>query len=363
MKIGILGGGQLGRMLALAGTPLGFRFVSYDPSPDAPAAEVSTVCVGEFTDPAQLSQFARMVDVITYEFENIDASAIELCAQITPVFPPPEALRIGQDRVREKRLFLELEIPTARFFPIASPAELQDACAQLGLPAILKTVRMGYDGKGQHRLMREEDLTSAWSTLNGSPLIVEQLIPFERELSIIGVRTAGGECQFYPLTENLHRDGILRVSRAPATNTEHLQPVAEDYARRIMGRLNYVGVFALELFEHRGQLLANEMAPRVHNSGHWTQNGSECSQFENHIRAITGLPLGDTTASAISVMVNLIGEAPPLERLLTIPHLHAHLYRKAPRPGRKIGHLNITAADHATVERSLEAVQTQLRAQ
>ena len=323
--VGCIGGGQLGRMLGLAGVPLGLRFRFLDPSPQAPAAAVGELVVGAFDDHAVLDQLAAGVDVVTYEFENIAvASAARLEA-----LPPPRALELGQDRLVEKELFRRLGIPTARFGSVA----------EVGLPAIVKSRRLGYDGKGQRRVDAMEAI--------GEHELAEELVPFERELSILGVRGQDGGTRFWPVAENVHRDGILRISRAPAPGAS--QAAAEELARRLLDDLGYVGVLALELFEVEGALLANEFAPRVHNTGHWTIEGAVTSQFENHLRAILGLPLGSTEVIAPSVMINLIGGAPVNDALLRLPGAHVHLYGKEPRPGRKLGHVTLVGADEATI--------------
>jgi 5-(carboxyamino)imidazole ribonucleotide synthase len=342
MKIGVLGGGQLGRMLALAGYPLGLRFCFLDPSPQAPAGHLAELVIAQYDDPKALQRFAVQVDLVTYEFENVPVASARQLAQHRPVYPPPQALEASQDRLTEKRFFRSLGIPTAAFAPVASLAELEQAVAQIGLPAVLKTRRFGYDGKGQMILRAPSDLRPAWEALGSLPLILEEFIAFERELSLVAVRGRDGTVAFYPLVENHHRDGILRLSLAPAPRlTSDLQAAAESYAKKILEALSYVGVLALELFERRGELLANEMAPRVHNSGHWTIEGAATSQFENHLRAICGLPLGETSLRGYCAMLNLIGEIPKIDEVLKVPGAHLHLYGKAPRPGRKLGHITL----------------------
>ena len=313
--VACIGGGQLGRMLGLAGIPLGLNFRFLDPSPDAPAGAVGELLVAAYDDDLALRRLASGADVVTYEFENVPAAA----ARGVGTIPDARALAPTQDRLEEKELFRRLGIPTPEFrFP--------------PLPALAKTRRLGYDGKGQRLLSSLEDL--------GEDEIAEEVVRFRRELSIIAVRSRTGETAFYPLVENVHRDGILRLSRAPAADAPDAE--ARDYASRLLDALGYVGVLALELFElEDGRLLANEVAPRVHNSGHWTIEGARTSQFENHLRAILGLPLGSTDTPEPVAMVNLIGELPPLERLLRIPGAHVHLYGKAPREGRKLGHVTL----------------------
>jgi len=320
-------------MLGLAGLPLGLRFRFLDPSPDAPAAEVGELVVGAYDDPAALARLAAGADVVTYEFENVPVEAIRGIAPL----PPALALELGQDRLVEKELFRRLGIPTARFGPLA----------ETGLPALVKSRRLGYDGKGQRRVEVDGPV--------GGDELAEEIVAFGRELSIIAVRGRDGETRFWPLAENVHRNGVLRVSRAPAAAAP--QEEAELLVGRLLDELGYVGVLALELFDVEGRLLANEFAPRVHNTGHWTIDGAVKSQFENHLRAILGLPLGSTEAVAASVMVNLIGGAPPPEQLLRLPGAHLHLYGKEPRPGRKLGHLTLVGAAEETVAEAIAAVE------
>lgn len=358
-RVGILGAGQLGRMLALAGYPLDVRCVLVDPTPDSPAAHVAEQVVAEYTDEAALTRLAAC-DVVTYEFENVPASAAAWLAERVPVYPPPGALEIARDRWHEKTRFSALGIPTARFANAESPAELARALGEIGLPALIKTRTLGYDGKGQRLLRDAADPARLWEELGSVPLIVEAFVPFERELSLIAVRSSRSELAFYPLIENEHRQGILHLSQAPAPNAPvALQRCAEDYAGRLLESLAYVGVLTLELFEAGGQLLANEMAPRVHNSGHWTTEGAETSQFENHLRAILGLPLGSTRARGYSAMLNLIGTLPERDPVLAIAGAHLHLYGKAPRPGRKLGHVTLSCD---TAEQRCERVDALLRA-
>jgi 5-(carboxyamino)imidazole ribonucleotide synthase len=331
-------------MLALAGVPLGHRFVFIDPSEGSPAAAVGEQLTCAYTDRVGLERLAR-VDVVTYEFESVPLEAAEALAPRVSLYPPPEALRIAQDRLLEKSCFRELAIRTAEFEAVSSREELERAVEQIGFPCVLKTRRMGYDGKGQSVLRTRSDLGLAWDTVRREPSILESFVPFERELSVLAVRSRTGETAFYPVVENHHADGILRKTVSPAPHlTEALQRGAESYATRLMDRLGYVGVLALELFELGGGLVANEFAPRVHNSGHFSLEGSHTSQFENHLRAILGLPLGATGALGPSVMLNLVGELPSVEAVLAIPDAHLHLYGKTPRPARKIGHVTVRAA-------------------
>jgi 5-(carboxyamino)imidazole ribonucleotide synthase len=359
MTIGILGGGQLGRMLALAGYPLGQRFRTLEPATPAPAGPLSDLLVGGYDDPALLDRFAAGLRVITYEFENVPVAAAEYLARYCPVYPPPLALAKAQDRLVEKCFFQELDIPTPPFLSVDTRADLTAAVEQLGLPAVLKTRRLGYDGKGQVVLRQTTDLDNAWAALGGVPLILEGWVAFARELSVLAVRAVTGEVRCYPLVQNHHAEGILRLSLAPAPQlTAALQAQAEHYVTRVLAALNYVGVIAIELFQMGERLLANEFAPRVHNSGHWTIEGAVTSQFANHLRAILGLPLGETTALGHSAMVNLIGTLPDLAAILAIPGSYLHLYDKTPRPGRKLGHVTLRADDADELAQRLQQIQT-----
>jgi 5-(carboxyamino)imidazole ribonucleotide synthase len=344
VTIGILGGGQLGYMLALAGYPLDFHFRFLDPSPQAPVGRIAPRVTAEYTDFEALDKFAHGLALVTYEFENVPVEAARHLAQKLPVYPPPQALEAAQDRLVEKRLFQKLAIPTTEFVAVNSEAELDTAIRKLGLPCVLKTRRLGYDGKGQWVLRAHEDIAAVQKQFPSTPLILERFVGFHRELSILAVRGRSGETAFYPLVENHHRGGILRLSLAPAPRlSEALQREAEDAARQILEALDYVGVLAVELFECGGHLLANEIAPRVHNSGHWTIEGAVASQFENHLRAVAGLPLGEARTVGHCAMLNLIGEVPEAAELLAVPDAHLHLYGKSLRPGRKVGHVTLRA--------------------
>ena len=345
MTIGILGGGQLGYMLALAGYPLGLHFRFLDPSPEAPVGRIAQRVTAEYTDEAALEKFANGLELVTYEFENVPVEAAKFLAERVPVYPPPAALEAAQDRLNEKGLFGKLGIATTEFAAVSNTRELDAAVKTIGLPAVVKTSRMGYDGKGQWMLRTAEDVSKAKSELPDVQLILERFVPFTRELSVLAVRSRSGEIAYYPLVENHHRGGILRLSLAPAPRLEpQIQRVAEDAARRVLESLKYVGVLAIEFFEFEGRLLANEMAPRVHNSGHWTIEGAITSQFENHLRAVLGLPLGSTGAAGYCAMLNLIGDLPESPEVLAVPDAHLHLYGKSPRPGRKLGHVTLRAA-------------------
>lgn len=342
--LGILGGGQLGRMLALAARPLGIDVTVLDPNPESPARGVAHHLVAEYDDEEALRELSHC-DVVTFEFENVPDNAVRLLAQSQAVYPPPEALRVSQDRFTEKSTFRELGIETARFLTVDSSDDARAAFLALG-PLVLKTRRFGYDGKGQAVVRKESDLEAAYEALKGAPAIAEELIPFDRELSVIAVRAPSGEIAVYPLSQNTHKNGILQTSVAPApTVSAELSMQAEEMVQRLISHLSYVGVLALELFQVGEKLLANEFAPRVHNSGHWTIEGAVTSQFENHIRAVCGLPLGRTTLRAPSVMTNLIGSIPPREEILALPDCHLHDYQKAPRAGRKVGHVTTLGAD------------------
>lgn len=357
--IGVVGGGQLGRMLALAGYPLGLRFRFLDPSPEACAGQVGELIVGDYTDETQLAELARGAAVVTYEFENVPVATAHYLQQFGPVYPPPHALEVAQDRLVEKQFFQHHGIPTPRFLPVDSRDDLHSAVAELGLPAVLKTRRLGYDGKGQALLQTAADLDPAWEQLSGVPLILEAFVPFESEVSIVMARAVDGITAAYPLSTNTHTNGILHSSKSFGQHP--YQTLAETYAARVLTELEYVGVLAIEFFQVDDQLLANEMAPRVHNSGHWTIDGAVTSQFENHLRAILGWPLGSTALShSAAGMVNLIGTLPELQTLLTLPEVALHLYDKAPRPGRKIGHINLVASDRASLEQRLAAVLQQI---
>ena len=350
MKVGIIGAGQLARMLVLAGTPLGMRFSTYDASPEAPAGQLATMTVGDFTDLDTVTAFARGVDVVTFDWENVPVASARAAARVARVRPSPGALEVAQDRLDEKRLFDRLGIPVASHAAVADLEGFRRAVSRVGLPGILKTRRLGYDGKGQAVVRRPSDLDRAWLALGGQPLIYEGMVNFDCEVSLVAARSRSGEMAFYPLTRNVHDHGILSVSRAPFARPA-LQARAERQVGAIMQRLRYVGVLCVEFFVVGRQLLANEMAPRVHNSGHWTIEGADTSQFENHLRAIAGLPLGSTRPRGHSVMVNCVGRMPPARKLLGIRGLHLHDYGKSPRPGRKLGHLTFVGSSDREADR------------
>jgi len=301
MKIGVIGGGQLGRMLALAGTPLGQQFAFLDPAPDACAQALGEHIRADYSDTDHLRQLADEVDVVTFEFESVPAETVAFLSQFVPVYPNAESLRVARDRWFEKSMFQDLGIPTPEFADIQSQDNLDAAVKRIGLPAVMKTRTLGYDGKGQKVLRHPDDVVGAFAELGSVPCILEGFVPFTGEVSLVAVRARDGETRFYPLVHNTHENGILKLSIA---STDHpLQAQAEDYVGRVLDKLDYVGVLAFEFFEVDGGLKANEIAPRVHNSGHWTIEGAECSQFENHLRAIAGLPLGSTAKVGESVSV------------------------------------------------------------
>lgn len=361
MNIGVLGGGQLGRMLALAGHRLGMSFRFLDRKQNACAGDVGQLISAPFDDHAAVDRFSAGLDVATYEFENIPVETVDVLAQRVPVHPGINALRIASDRWSEKQLFVECDVPVTPYVQISSKDELEHAVQTVGLPAVIKTRRMGYDGKGLLHVHNEHDVRSACDQFEQNEFILEQLVKFDREVSVIGVRDVDGNTVIYPLVENHHRAGILVRSIAPATNvTESLQHKAETHFRAIAEALGYVGVLAVEFFEKDGALYANEMAPRVHNTGHWTIDGAATSQFENHLRAIAGLPLGSTEPRGHSVMVNLIGGTPPLASMLEIPGVNVHLYHKTPRPGRKIGHVTKVVAQQSDIEAAIQQLEKML---
>lgn len=346
MRIGILGGGQLGRMLAIAGYPLGMNFTFLDPSAEAPMAPLARGVIADYNDPAALEELASLSDVVTWEFENVGFAAVDMLTKRTQLFPPAGALKVKHDRLFEKQFFDILQIPTAKYANATTLQEFDRAIATIGFPLVVKSRKFGYDGKGQAVLRDPRHAGAVWEALKGAAVIVEEWISFEREVSILSVRGRAGETIFYPITENVHKGGILRHSIAPALNmNDSLRSQAELYANRVMDHLQYVGVLAIEFFEVNGRLLANELAPRVHNSGHWTIDGAATSQFENHLRAIAGMPLGAAHARGTTGMVNILGEFPDISKIISIPGTKLHLYGKTARPGRKLGHVNLCSFD------------------
>lgn len=364
LTVGILGGGQLARMMVLAGAPLGLRFELYDPAADACSGPLAPLTVGAFEDRQALADFAAKVDVVTFDFENVPADSAQFLADRVPVYPPPAALAVAQDRLSEKTLFQQLGIPLPAFADIRSRDELAAKAAEFGLPCILKTRRLGYDGKGQFRLRSEADIDAAWDALGAqverTGLILEGFVAFQREVSVVAVRGRDGSFEAWPITGNWHVDGVLSASVAPAVLSAAEQQAAIGYARCVAEHLQYVGVFALELFCRDGELLANEMAPRVHNSGHWTIEGSETSQFENHLRAVLGLPLGSTRMLGHACMLNWLGRMPDPLPVLAQASGHWHDYGKESREGRKVGHATLRDDDAAALADALDQVGLEL---
>jgi 5-(carboxyamino)imidazole ribonucleotide synthase len=347
-------------MLALSGVPLGLRFLFVDPGFDSPAGDLAPLLQSDYAASAALDALAAC-KVVTYEFENVPVEAVRALEARVPVHPGLPALATSQDRLLEKRCFAALGIPTAPFFDIASKSDLDLALVQTGFPAVLKTRRFGYDGKGQRVLHDARDADDAYRELGSVPLILEGFVAFDRELSLIAVRSALGETAFYPLSENHHAQGILRLSLSPAPNVSpELAASAERHGKALLDHLGYVGVLALELFEAKGVLYANEFAPRVHNSGHHTIEGSRTSQFENHLRAILGLPLGSTEPIGLSAMLNCIGTVPDRATVLSVPDAHLHDYGKAPRAGRKLGHVTLRAPDAETLAERLATLKPKI---
>lgn len=341
--IGILGGGQLGRMLSVAAARLGFKTCIFEPAGDCPASHVANYHYqASYEDAEALRKFARSVDVITYEFENIPTSALDLLEEVRTIRPSREALRISQDRLTEKDFLTGLGLTVAPYAPVTSETELRSAVAKVGLPAILKTCRFGYDGKGQARLTSEDDIASAWAAMADAPSVLEGFIEFTREISIIAARGPSGEVACYDPGENVHEDGILRTTTVPAEIPASLRTDAVLLAARVLNALDYVGVMGVELFVTPKGLIVNEIAPRVHNSGHWTQNGCAVDQFEQHIRAVAGWPLGNGSRHADVVMENLIGsDMDRVADLAKSADVALHLYGKSEvKDGRKMGHLN-----------------------
>lgn len=353
MQIGIIGAGQLGQMLGFAARARGHTCFFLDPAEKPPAARVGPVVQASFDDRVALTVLADKCDVVTYEFENVPVDALADIADLVPIYPPLDALRHAQDRLAEKRLFETLDIPIPAYRTIDSAADLDAAASSIGLPLVIKTRRFGYDGKGQFMLERQEQIDTVWQELGGSPLIAEQWVPFDYEVSAIGVRGTGGEVATYSLTRNEHVGGILRVSRAPVDNPA-LTEQANAHMQKLLEHLDYVGVLALELFVANDALLANEFAPRVHNSGHWTIEGAETSQFSNHVLAVAGERPGSTANRGHAAMINLIGDIPDAARRLTTGALHD--YGKTPRPGRKLGHITVVADSAEQCDRLMHKI-------
>ncbi|MEQ8316111.1 MAG: 5-(carboxyamino)imidazole ribonucleotide synthase [Phycisphaerales bacterium] len=356
MRLGILGGGQLARMTALAAAPLGVRVRAYDPSPDACAADVCELIDGPYDDAAALRGFADGLDAVTYEFENVPTIAAETIASRVPIRPGIESLRLSQDRCLEKQALTDAGFEVAPWTPVDSLDSLQKALETIGAPAILKTRRGGYDGKGQAIIADAADAPRAWAAIDEQPAVLEQMLRFDRELSLVVARGIEGDSASYPLVENEHRQGILRVTVAPAVGVSNeINAQAQTMARTLMAALDHRGVLTIEFFEVDGRLVANEFAPRVHNSGHWTIDGAATSQFENHVRAVMGLPLGSTEVRCPTVMLNCVGQLPDVRRVLSRPDSRLHDYRKQQRPGRKVAHVNVCSC---TGDRAEELART-----
>lgn len=354
MRIGILGGGQLAQMMALAGHPLGIRFALMDPSDQACALSLGTALTGDYGDGALLDALAADCDVVTYEFENVPIDGLERLARQRPMYPSASTLRVCQDRLLQKQLFDSAGVPAPAFEAVATLEELAAAVDRLRAPLVLKARRGGYDGRGQAVIRSANETDGAWLAIGERPAIVEKFVPFDREVSMIGARSREGAMAFYPVSENVHREGILRFTSSrpddPAVDR------ARELLGRLMNRLGHVGVATLEMFEVDGALYANELASRVHNSGHWTIEGAMTSQFENHLRAIAGWPLGDTSAVGLAAMINCIGTMPLREAVLRQPGAHLHAYGKTPRPGRKIGHVTVRAKSEQQLRERLEGL-------
>jgi len=347
-RVGIIGGGQLALMLAQSVEKLGVRCTVLDPNERCCARAVCEQIVGEYDDPDALKQLAACSDVVTYEFENVPAAAGEVIKPIKPIHPNPDALGYAQDRHLERTMFKDLDIAIPNYRAVDDVESLESALAELGTPAILKARSLGYDGKGQVLINDASTAAEAFATIGSVPAILDQFVEFERELSIVATRSIEGNIAYYPLSANVHRGGILRVSKAPARDVnEHLIEQAQHAARQILNRFDYVGTIAVEFFQigtgEDATLVANEIAPRVHNTGHWTIEGAETSQFENHMRAVMGMELGSAAPVGHSAMVNIIGDEPRPGALESMPEAHVHMYGKSPRAGRKIGHVTLNA--------------------
>ena len=359
MTVGIVGAGQLGQMLALAGYPLGLDFLFLDPAADAPAGRVAPVLQGAFTEARLLAELSQRSEVLTFDWENISVEALRALQADTRIAPPIPALAAAQDRVSEKKLFERLKIPTTRWLAVGSRAQLTRAIRDIGFPAVIKTRRLGYDGKGQAVVRTQEDAEQAFEQLGAAPLLYEELISFDCEVSIIGARSPRGEVAVYPLNGNVHSQGILRLTRAPY-GPPRWQRLAAEYLERVLAHFRYAGILTIEFFVRGGKLIANEMAPRVHNSGHWTIEGAVTSQFENHLRAILDLPLGSTRPRGFSAMLNLIGTLPDRQSILADGDIHLHDYGKQPRPGRKLGHCTLVEGSAAARDRRARRLLAQL---
>ncbi|EDY87573.1 phosphoribosylaminoimidazole carboxylase, ATPase subunit [gamma proteobacterium HTCC5015] len=362
MNIGIIGGGQLAKMMILAGYPLGQSFTVLDPSKDAAGARVANRhIVGDYDDTDKLRELAESCDVVTFDFENVPADALRALESAVTAYPPSQALEVAQDRLDEKQLFHSQGIPTAPHQAVDNEADLRQAIETIGLPGILKTRRLGYDGKGQFVLREASQVADAIAAMSGQAAIYEGMVPFDCEVSLLSVRGRAGETKFYPLAQNDHVGGILHISRVPYVS-DALQRQAEKLVTPLLEKLNYVGVLAVEFFLVDGELVANEVAPRVHNSGHWSIEGAVCSQFENHLRAITGLPLGSTRVDGFAAMVNCISKMPKAEDVLKMTACHFHDYGKAPKSKRKLGHVTTTAKSKERLEEKIALIEKVIEA-
>lgn len=359
--IAVVGGGQLGRMLALAGAPLDLRLRVLDPARDAAASAVAEHVCAAYDNEAALERLVRGAALATFEFEHVPAATAAWLAERLPLRPGMNSLRVCGDRFIEKEFITRMGGETAPFAPVHDDASLANAIRLIGTPAILKTRAQGYDGRGQCAIDTPEQAFAAWAALGCAPCVLERRIAFTRELALIAVRSLTGETRFYPLVETRHRAGVLVSALAPAPETtRELRLQAESLGARLLDGLGHVGVLAIECFEHQGRLLVNELAPRVHNSGHWTLEGAATSQFENHLRAILGLPLGRTESREPTALVNLIGRLPDTREVLSWPDTHLHLYSKHPRAGRKLGHVTLRAAHHETLHHRVQAIEAML---
>lgn len=355
MNIGVLGAGQLGRMLALSGYPLGHQFGFVGQTNNEPAALLGH----QFSQNDNLEALMDFADVITYESENIDVAIVQQINPNVVVYPGEKSLFISQHRAREKALFQKLNIPCAPYQTVNSAADLQQAVARIGSPAILKTATEGYDGKGQFVINDTGQIQQAWASMNGAAAVLEGFVDFQRELSLVAVCGIDRQCKFYPLVENTHHQGVLRLTQAPAKNiSADLQKTAQNYMQSLLDEMNHVGVLTIEMFETADGLVVNEMAPRVHNSGHWSIEGAHSSQFENHIRAITGMPLGECSLRfPCCAMINIIGDFTATDKVLNMPNAHLHLYNKTPRKHRKLGHITLTATSQQQLDESLQQLK------
>lgn len=356
MRIGILGGGQLSRMLALAGIPMGLDFCFYEPAEKACASGLGKVYQAAYEDEAMLLNFLNEIDYLTYENENIPVETLNFIETHQKIYPDKAVLQISQDRVLEKNMFRDLKIPTAAFYEVANRQDLLNALKENGYPALLKSRRGGYDGKGQILLTKPDDL-SAVSEADCSNAILENYIAFDREFSLIAARSIKGDVRFYDLCENIHKGGIL-FRTINKQGDPYFYP-ARDYVDRVLKKFDYVGVMALEFFQHGEQIIANELAPRVHNTGHWTIEAAMSSQFENHLRAMLGYSLGRTDSMAYASMYNIIGQFPDKDLLTKYPELHLHDYQKQARARRKIGHVTCLASHSHAYHRALETLLLQ----